>query len=388
MTYAEAIEFLYSLQLFGTKLGLDNTFKLAALAGEAKRHGLTALLCRHMQDLASDAGPAEVLADLRAAAQRGAAASLALAAELVAVLQELREAGVAALAIKGPVSAALCYGDFGVRSFSDLDLLVEPAEVGAATACLEARGYCSPFALSPAWRARLLRSDSELLFRHADGRRLVDLHWCLLPRGYTFTPGHEGVFARRQMVRIGPSEVPTLGIEATLLFLLLHGMKHDWQSLGWLCDVAELLRRHPGLDWDAVLAWSARRGPRRLIDIGLALAHALLDAPVPARALLRGRADVAVARIADGLARRLFAAPTLNRSWLPRSIFSYQYLLAMETPGDRLRFLYDVVLRPTPLEWRAVPLPAVLAPLYYLVRPARLLWKHRRPRRAQGIRSR
>src|SRR5437899_4057177 len=34
MTYAEAIQFLYNLRTFGTKLGLDNTFKLAALAGD------------------------------------------------------------------------------------------------------------------------------------------------------------------------------------------------------------------------------------------------------------------------------------------------------------------------------------------------------------------
>ena len=33
MTYAEAIQFLYGLQMFGTHFGLDVTFKLAALAG-------------------------------------------------------------------------------------------------------------------------------------------------------------------------------------------------------------------------------------------------------------------------------------------------------------------------------------------------------------------
>src|SRR5215475_13021130 len=33
MTYSEAIQFLYSLRWFGTKLGLTNTFKLAGLAG-------------------------------------------------------------------------------------------------------------------------------------------------------------------------------------------------------------------------------------------------------------------------------------------------------------------------------------------------------------------
>src|SRR5271169_99289 len=33
MTYAEAIQFLYGLRLFGAKFGLENTFKLATLAG-------------------------------------------------------------------------------------------------------------------------------------------------------------------------------------------------------------------------------------------------------------------------------------------------------------------------------------------------------------------
>jgi dihydrofolate synthase/folylpolyglutamate synthase len=34
MTYAEAIQFLYGLRLFGAKFGLENTFKLTALAGD------------------------------------------------------------------------------------------------------------------------------------------------------------------------------------------------------------------------------------------------------------------------------------------------------------------------------------------------------------------
>src|SRR5436190_3884494 len=38
MTYLEAIQFLYELRLFGLKLGLENTFKLAAAAGNPQDH--------------------------------------------------------------------------------------------------------------------------------------------------------------------------------------------------------------------------------------------------------------------------------------------------------------------------------------------------------------
>jgi dihydrofolate synthase/folylpolyglutamate synthase len=37
MTYGEAIKYLYSLQLFGTRLGLENTFKLAELTGNPQQ---------------------------------------------------------------------------------------------------------------------------------------------------------------------------------------------------------------------------------------------------------------------------------------------------------------------------------------------------------------
>jgi dihydrofolate synthase/folylpolyglutamate synthase len=37
VTYSEAIQFLYGLRLFGAKLGLENTLKLAALAGEPQK---------------------------------------------------------------------------------------------------------------------------------------------------------------------------------------------------------------------------------------------------------------------------------------------------------------------------------------------------------------
>src|SRR5215207_6461927 len=38
MTYPDAIQFLYELRWFGTKLGLGNTIKLAALAGNPQEH--------------------------------------------------------------------------------------------------------------------------------------------------------------------------------------------------------------------------------------------------------------------------------------------------------------------------------------------------------------
>ena len=52
--------------------------------------------------------------------------------------------------------------------------------------------------------------------------------------------------------------------------------------------------------------------------------------------------------------------------------------------SDRARYVLAMG-RPTIRDWRYLPLPEPLAPLYYLVRPARLFIEHGLGRRRQDI---
>src|SRR5262249_32440839 len=143
------------------------------------------------------------------------------------------------------------------------------------------RGYAPQFPLARGWQEVYRRRYPELAFFRHDPRTVVDLHWGLLPAGFSFTPAAADVWDRLDTAGLGPSEVPTLRPERTLLFFCLHGAKHDWESLGWVCDLAELIRARPGMNWDEVLAWAAVPGRERLVHLGLYLAVHLLDAPVP-----------------------------------------------------------------------------------------------------------
>jgi len=355
--------------------GLD----YASLTLEASRHGLTPLVYRHLGAELGERCPPVTMAELGAATRTCVAKGLALCAELSDLLPLAAARGLDCRVVKGPVAGVLCYGDVGLREFMDLDLLVHEADVPVLSELLAARGYVPHLGLGRTQQRWLLRTDSELMWRHPDQLRKVDVHWSLLPRGYSFTPDERGPFAARSTVPIGGLHVPTLGTEATLLFLLLHGMKHDFAALGWLCDIAELVRRTPGLDWDAVAGWSAPAGLRRFVDIGLALVHALLQAPVPEALLARGRADPAVAAFACEIGRSLFRRERPEPSALAGA-FGLAYFRAMARPADRLRYVHDTLLRPTSHEWLALPLPERLRPLYYLVRPARLVARQLRTR--------
>ena len=61
--------------------------------------------------------------------------------------------------------------------------------------------------------------------------------------------------------------------------------KDAWEShilrLSKVCDIAELLRRRPDMDWVHLDTEATRLGCRRIMTVGLATAHELLGAPLP-----------------------------------------------------------------------------------------------------------
>jgi hypothetical protein len=301
-------------------------------------------------------------------------ASLGQSAELLALLPLFRREGICAAVIKGPVAALTLYGALGLRPFEDLDILVRRSQVRPACRLLERHGYAPLFPLRRGFRDVLIRTCHENLFRRAASGALVDLHWGLLPRGYSFSPPAEELWPNLEGVSLGGTVVPTLGPEDTLLFYCLHGAKHGWSSLHWVSDLAELVRRRVGLDWDRVCSWAGARGAWRLIQIGLRLARQLLDAPVPPEVLARGQRDRKVTALADHAAESLLhppRRPAPQRPWPWTSLF-YQ---GLERASDRWHYWHTMILAPGPLEWQCLPLPAALAPLYYGVRPVRLITK-------------
>jgi hypothetical protein len=179
-------------------------------------------------------------------------------------------------------------------------------------------------------------------------------------------------------VQTGAAEVWTLGPEDTVLFLCLHGTKHNWAVLSWLVDLAEVVRGQPDLDWDAVLLWSRLPGRRRPVQLGLHLARRVLEAPVPAEVLAQGGRDPeveALVAVVEGAFRDPSSAS--GRGPWSQMVGSVRFR-AMERWPDRLRHLHEWLLMPRPPDYGWVSLPAWAWPAYYLVRPLRLLVKHRR----------
>ncbi len=333
----------------------------------AQRHSVLPLVHRA---LGQHSGvPEPVRETMESLFRDSARRSLFLTAELMRLLDGFSAHGISVLPYKGPTLAQSLYGDIALRSFSDLDLLVRSGDVQRATEALETLGYAADPPVPPARRRAHLALASEQMFRRTAGAALVELQWRIAPRYFAVDFDCEWFWRTAVQAPLGSRHVPVLAPATLLLVLSVHGAKHKWESLIWIADIAQLLHKYPDFDWDSALRSARALGIERLLFLALALAAKLLSAQLPGPVAQLVASDPAIpslCRVVErNLASEVRGVPSLSDHW-----FS---LRGRERWRDRVRYVARLGLTPNPQDWALLPLPPALSPLYFGVRPLRLL---------------
>jgi hypothetical protein len=313
--------------------------------------------------------PRAVEARLRAEFERNALQCLINAAELIALLGSLNREMIPAMPYKGIVLAASAYGDLSARPAGDLDLLVYQQHLAQTSEVLFARGFTRLTPVDANGTPTIENLHEYQFERLADGLQL-ELRWTLDLGHPAFTRhlGLEWMWPNRRTVRLAGADVPDLSPEIALLVLCMHGSKHVWSRLVWICDVAQLLASSPDLDWNKVIREAGKSGLSRTLALGVILAHEIIGAAVPEGLLRRFQSDRWMSALAQHIQETLFDSP----SSLPGNRVPYKVRLLEFR--DRFRYLFSLnMLRPNDKDRAALPLPKSLHALHYLIRPFRIL---------------
>jgi hypothetical protein len=275
----------------------------------------------------------------------------------------------------------MAYGSLALREYGDLDILIPRKHVRKAKELFFSRGY--RLALLPLSKGkqtgRRFSSRKDLILDSGDGLVRVELHWRLTGRHFSFALNKDQLWQQLQRTSLGGVSVRTLALEDLLLYLCMHGSRHHWARLLWVCDVAELIKVHGELDWTSVLERAQRLGCQRMLGLGLLLATELLGAKLPDNVCREIQSQSLVLPLVEQVRENQFKE---GESWAD-SIDRYHAHLAMrERVQDRLRvrlhhYRHQSYLRrafiPNEQDRALVSLPASLSSLYYLVRPLRLI---------------
>jgi hypothetical protein len=180
-------------------------------------------------------------------------------AQLTGLLREFAAAGIEVILLKGPSLAERIYGGAALRVSRDLDLLVRKGDYGAAEALLARVGF-TPSARPDDYHRQWHRGTAvvELHF-DIENPLAIDFHIA-----GAWQQSQESVFNGQPCRLLAPAD--------ELLFLCIHGVRHRFERLSLVMDIALAMERLGG---SAVVLRREVEGLRRLIALGCALARHL-----------------------------------------------------------------------------------------------------------------
>jgi hypothetical protein len=325
--------------------GLLRSVEWARLLTLAEEHGVAGHLAACLADLNWDLVPGEIRQALVDRQRAQNFLTLRLTAELFRILDRFTSDGIGALVVKGPVLAVQAYGDPAMRAYGDLDLLVRQRDIRRATELMIAAGYEAAVPLSAIDAGKI---PGQYLFSRPEAKLLVELHSDLTLRYFPRRLPLEAFFARQIRVRLDGHEAPALGVEDELVLICIHGAKHFWERLMWIADVAALVSRQTGIDWQRVADAAQAVGAERMLHTALRLASNLLRAQLPDKVQATVEADVVAARLADQSGKWLPAA-----GYAPPGLFE-RAAFRLRMHGGLLfapAYLLRLSLSPTEEDW-------------------------------------
>jgi hypothetical protein len=365
------------------------------LVSKAQQHAVLPLVTRNLQAHFRDLLPEAATSMLAGASWEGMRRNLALTGEMFRMLGLFAKAGIEVIPFKGPTLAVAAYGDLSLRMFADLDILVSEQDLDTAVKALVADGYALEYALTPKQDRLYRKTECALQLRNSGRNSVVELHWLLTERYLSIDLQIAGLWQRRTRTQIGQRAVMSLSPEDLFLYVCVHGSKHRWERLEWLCSVAAVAHSNPHMNWPAIADRARACGTERILHLALLLARNLLDMPLPEGLRADVEADTIAAHLAEETAVAFFSAHGQLHQDANRGEW-YLYLVRIrERWRDKLRILvYSSLRLPHPTAHEIVRLPSKLDFLYYILRPARLVgatvWaamrhtgeRRRRPRNA------
>lgn len=327
----------------------------------AEVHRMMPTVARCLVDLESV--PASIRGRLSTEYERNLCQSLLNMSEFLEVLAALDREQVPAMPFKGVVLTASAYGDLGLRACGDLDLLIRRDDLERATAIVMKRGFQRvPVAPDGA----TLRE--HVFLRSCDGM-VLELRWTLdfIHGRYQQHLGLDWASLGRRKLYLAGRETPNMSPEKTLIMLCMHGSKHVWSRLVWVCDIAQLIASSPELDWRAAESEARALGLWKPLALGILLAHRIAGPMTERPYLFSIQHNRTVVTLAYYFQENILAKPGV----VPAGHVPYN--LRLLDFRDRMRLLFSGrLLQPNELDRAVLPFGAPQS-LSYLARPIRLL---------------
>jgi hypothetical protein len=206
--------------LSGSKTLASASIDWHSLLALADSHGVLPIFCRKY--------PGTLPEFLETRARSEWTISAFFASELEFLLEQFRLHELEVIPLKGPLLAQTLYGSSGLRQSRDLDLLVRRQDFNRAQALLKDLGF------EPVYPA----DGYHQTFNR--GNTWVELHFSVAPPSNPCMD-LSGCWERAQTTQFRGQQTRCFAKPDLLIYLTIHGIKHEFARLIWVLDIANAL---------------------------------------------------------------------------------------------------------------------------------------------------
>lgn len=340
----------------------------------AMQHRVLPLVYRNLRKYCSDSVPQELLDQGKHIYRNNGARNLLMTGYLTRVLSLLRKHDIPAMPFKGPVLSITLYGNSALRTFGDIDVLIQRQHLIHAVQILAIQGFLPVFPLNDQQLQKLSKTDNEFPLIHKTNGITLDLQWEISGGYFPSQMTFDDLFVNHKTMEIGDEPITVFSDEDLLFYLCVHGNQHTWKQLDHVCCIAALITKNQNIDWSAVFLTASKYSGLRMLFIGLLVTQDLFDIVIPEQFSTRLQEDPRAIKLAQQIVLNLLSPTQSSPDFVSHRFMKY-HLLSMDNPLLTIRYALRLIFTPTRYDWQRYPLPANLFFLHYLIRPFRLGWE-------------
>ena len=214
--------------------------------------------------------------------------------ELQHIVQVFRDHDIDLILLKGAVLSTVAYPATCLRSMSDIDLLVRPADAERALQLIEAAGFRCPdryqFIDPDARPCAPANTEVSPPLQKIGTRAFIEVHTQLESAEPLYPVSEAELWRGAEEFELCGLPCKTLEKHEFLLHLIMHLSEHHLFAHGLraLLDVHLWIELHHGKwDWNWIAAQAARRGYAQWVSLSLRMVHDMFATPVPAAVFAR-----------------------------------------------------------------------------------------------------
>lgn len=302
--------------------------------------------------------------------------NMLMTSELINILKIFDKNMIEVIPFKGPVLSQLAYNNIISRQYVDLDIFIKEKDLEKAYEVLKSNEFISTLDKQFINNQLFLKKNSDIEFVNKKNVS-IELHWKLFRNQFLSNINSAEIYKYINTIYINKNRIRIFQNEILLVYLCMHGSKHNWERIEWILDIDKLIKNSAYINWELVYSLSKRYSCTKMLNLGLLLSKMIFDTDIPNSLTENIKKDIYKKRISYVLNEMSNININVNKSEFHKNLEAFKFSYSLnDNLYEKVYFLKRILFELSHSDVNYLNLDKKFYFFYYLIKPFRLFGKY------------